>query len=28
MPASDFCSFSMTLPILWWYMKKFKEKSK
>jgi Na+-driven multidrug efflux pump len=28
MPASDLCSFSMTLPILWWYMKKFKEKSK
>ncbi len=25
MPVSDFCSFSMTLPILWWYMKKFKE---
>ena len=22
MPFSDFCSFAMTIPILWWYMKK------
>ena len=26
MPASDFGSFAMTLPILWWYMKKIKVK--
>ena len=24
MPASDFGSFAMTLPILWWYMKKLR----
>ena len=24
MPASDFCSFSMTIPMLLWYMKKIK----
>jgi putative MATE family efflux protein len=24
MPASDFGSFAMTLPILWWYLKKLK----
>jgi len=24
MPASDFCSFAMTLPILWWYLRKLK----
>ena len=24
MPASDFASFSMTLPILWWYLKKLR----
>lgn len=27
MPASDFCSFAMTIPMLWWYMKKLKVKS-
>ena len=27
MPMSDFASFSMTIPILWWYMKKLKVKS-
>ena len=25
MPASDFCSFAMTIPLLLWYMKKFKQ---
>ena len=25
MPMSDFASFSMTIPILWWYMKKLKK---
>jgi Na+-driven multidrug efflux pump len=25
MPASDFGSFAMTIPMLMWYMKKFKE---
>ena len=25
MPASDFCSFAMTIPMLMWYMKKFKK---
>ena len=25
MPASDFCSFAMTIPILMWYMKKLKK---
>lgn len=24
MPASDFCAFAMTIPILWWYMKRLK----
>ena len=24
MPASDFCSFAMTIPILFWYLKKLK----
>ena len=24
MPASDFGSFAMTLPLLWWYLRKFK----
>jgi hypothetical protein len=24
MPASDFGSFAMTLPMLWWYMKTLK----
>ena len=24
MPASDFCSFAMTIPILFWYLKKIK----
>ena len=24
MPASDFASFAMTLPILWWYLRKLK----
>jgi Na+-driven multidrug efflux pump len=27
MPASDFCAFAMTIPILWWYMKKLKLKT-
>ena len=27
MPASDFGSFAMTIPMLWWYMKKLKVKS-
>ena len=26
MPASDFGSFAMTIPMLMWYMKKFKTK--
>ena len=26
MPASDFGSFSMTLPLLWWYMNKLKKR--
>ena len=25
MPASDFGSFAMTIPMLWWYMKKIKD---
>ena len=25
MPASDFCSFAMTIPLLMWYMKKFRK---
>jgi Na+-driven multidrug efflux pump len=24
MPASDFGSFAMTLPILWWYLRKLR----
>ena len=24
MPASDFASFAMTIPLLWWYIRKFK----
>ena len=24
MPASDFCSFAMTIPLLVWYIRKFK----
>ncbi|MBR6828891.1 MAG: MATE family efflux transporter, partial [Prevotella sp.] len=24
MPASDFGSFAMTLPLLWWYLRKLK----
>ena len=28
MPASDFGSFAMTLPILWWYLKKLKANGK
>ena len=27
MPASDFASFSMTLPILWWYLKKLRRQT-
>jgi len=27
MPASDFGSFSMTIPILVWYLKKLRKKS-
>ena len=28
MPASDFGSFAMTLPLLWWYMKKIRNNNK
>jgi Na+-driven multidrug efflux pump len=28
MPASDFLSFAMTIPMLMWYMKKFKASEK